>query len=91
MWSFDMTTPSLRERNARFEAAISEAGLDDGLPHAGINGPQFVELAFGITLTRDMVGGSLPSVSGRQQCTRCNPASLPEEWPWPQPRPGASQ
>ncbi|MGH9223065.1 MAG: hypothetical protein ACRD2W_04620 [Acidimicrobiales bacterium] len=90
-WFFDMTTPSLRERNALFEAAISEAGFDDGLPHAGIKGARFVELAFGITLTRDMIEGSLPSVVRPTEVPALPRAALPTEWPWPQRRPGASQ
>lgn len=85
-WFFDMTLPRLREPNPRFEAAIAEAGFLDGLPRAGINGPRFVELAFGVTLTRAMIEGPLPSIARPTGPPPALHLTLPPMG-WPEPRP----
>jgi hypothetical protein len=65
VFGFDMTLPNRRygEEPERFAAELEQAGfLDDGVPTPAM-GAKFVDLAFGITLDREMLERPLPVVA----------------------------
>ena len=60
---FDMTVPTIRWGDEqRFETEIVEAGFLDPLAVRALRGPRFIQLAFGVTITQEMVEGPLRSV-----------------------------
>lgn len=62
VWGFDMGLPQMSPPHPRFAAQMAEAGFFERLPNPRVVGPRFVELAFGVTITPDMVSRPLASV-----------------------------
>lgn len=61
VWGFDMGLPQMSPPHPRFAARMAQAGFMENLPNSRLVGARFVELAFGVTMTPEMVIGPLHS------------------------------